>query len=123
RNSRAFPEPNYGQWRRALESSVRTIHRERPVTLTIATANPHVDFQGAYALFKSRKVPFVMDYRDAWRLDVFAGTTLASRRSRIGRLEARYVGAASEVWFVNERIRRWHEGQYPSERRKFHVVQ
>ncbi|WP_084631820.1 glycosyltransferase [Demequina aestuarii] len=117
-----FPEHNYGQWRGALEAALDALQRRSPADLAIATANPNVDFQGAYHLHREHGVPFVMDYRDAWRLDVFSGDDLAPRRSRIGRLEQRYMDAAHEVWFVNEAIRAWHAEEYPETADRMQVV-
>lgn len=117
-----FPEHNYGQWRSALESALDDVQRRDPADLVIATANPNVDFQGAYHLHSRHGVPFIMDYRDAWRLDVFSGDDLASRTSRIGRLESRYIAAAHEIWFVNEAIRTWHQQEYPDAADRMQVV-
>ncbi|WP_062071026.1 glycosyltransferase [Demequina sediminicola] len=117
-----FPEHNYGQWRGALEDAVEKVHAEDPVDLTIATANPNVDFQGAYHLNRKAGVPFVMDYRDGWRLDVFDGGYLFPEKSRVARLEKRYLEAAQEAWFVNDAIRVWHQKEYPFAADKMQVV-
>lgn len=103
-----FPEPAYGRWRPALQAAARRIHHEHPVSLALGTANPNVDFLSGWTLWRESSVPFVMDYRDAWRLDVFSGRTLHSDRSRVARWEKRLQGAAEEIWFVNERIAAWH---------------
>ncbi|MFC8922699.1 glycosyltransferase [Cellulosimicrobium sp. NPDC057127] len=116
-----FPEPKYGQWRPALERAVRDIHRRKPVDLSIATANPHVDFVAAYALGQVG-VPYVMDYRDAWQLDVFSGNRLTRPHSRVARWERRMVGDAHEVWFVNEPIAAWHRDLYPDAANRMFVV-
>ena len=118
-----FPETPYGRWRRPLEREVLRVHREHPVSLTIATANPHVSFAGAHHLFRHARVPYVMDYRDAWRLNVYTGETALADRSAAGRLEKRYVRDAQEVWFVNPPIREWHAAQYLDDAPKMHVVE
>jgi glycosyltransferase involved in cell wall biosynthesis len=117
-----FPEASYGPWRRALSKAVADVHRRTPVDLAIATANPHVTFAAVHDLWRHARVPYVMDYRDAWRLDVFSGAETASARSRVGRWEARLVADAAEVWFVNEPIRRWHAERYASAADRLHVV-
>jgi glycosyltransferase involved in cell wall biosynthesis len=116
-----FPERGYGPWRRPLEQAAERIHAERPVGLVVASANPHVDFMAAWAL-RRHGVPYVMDYRDAWLLDVFSGARLHSAHSRAARWERRLVGRAREVWFVNRAIRDWHAGLYPEHAGRFHVV-
>ncbi len=117
-----FPEASYGPWRARLAAAARAVHAEHPVDLTLATANPHVTFAAAHDLRRAAGVPYVMDYRDAWRLDVFSGATTASAHSRVGRWERRLVADAHEVWFVNEPIRAWHREQYPHAADRMHVV-
>lgn len=109
-----FPEPSYGPWLRPLTAAALDVHRHSPVDLVVATANPHVTFGAADALHRAHGVPYVMDYRDAWTLDVFSGRRLARPRSRVGRLESRLLNAAREAWFVNEPLRRWHAERHPA---------
>ena len=117
-----FPETSYGPWRGPLTRAVRSVQQRDPADLVIATANPYVTFAAAYDAHRRSGVPYVLDYRDAWRLDVFSGRLLTGRLSRVGRWEARVVGAASEVWFVNEPILSWHARQYPASATRMHVV-
>lgn len=117
-----FPERAYGRWRPELERAARRVHRERPVSLALGTANPHVDFIPGWVLHRDDSVPFVMDYRDAWRLDVFSGRTLHADRSRVGRWERRLQDAAAEIWFVNEPIARWHADRNPRAGDRMQVV-
>ncbi len=123
RDEEMFPETNYGQWRVPLERAAIAVHNERPVNLTIATGNPHVDFAGALALHERHGVPYVLDYRDAWRLNVYTGETLESADSPAGVWESRFVAAAAEVWFVNEPIRAWHAEAYPQAAATMRVVE
>jgi glycosyltransferase involved in cell wall biosynthesis len=116
-----FPEAGYGSWRRPLERAALDVHRRTPVDLTIATANPHVDFTAAAALAKLG-VPYVMDYRDAWQLDVFTGDRLSRPAGAVHRWESRLVAHAHEVWFVNDPILRWHAEMYPDQAHRMHVV-
>lgn len=117
-----FPEPGYGPWRATVEKAAEAVHAEHPVDLVLATANPNVAFTAAWKLHRSHRVPYVLDYRDAWLLDVFGGGRLHGPRSRAARWEARLVAAAAEVWFVNEPIRRWHADLYPHRADALHVV-
>jgi len=117
-----FPEAGYGPWRRTLEQAALRIHRADPVDLVVATANPNVDFTAAWALHQKAKVPYVMDYRDAWLLDVFDGGMLHAGGSRAARWERQLVEAAREVWFVNEPIRAWHQARYHSAANRMHLV-
>lgn len=118
----AFPEPRYGSWRGPLVAAARKVHRTTPVDLVIGTANPNVDFLPGYYLNKSHKVPFIMDYRDTWHLDMYRGSRIGSRFSRSARWEKKLVSKASEVWFVNQPILDWHAQEFPNDASKFHVV-
>jgi glycosyltransferase involved in cell wall biosynthesis len=118
---KAFPESGYGPWRHPLEEAADRVHSEHPVDLVLATANPHVAFTAAWHLHR-RGVPYVLDYRDAWLLDVFDGGRLHGTNSRAARWEAKLVAAAQEVWFVNEPIREWHARLYPDAANRLHVV-
>ena len=117
-----FPESGYGPWRPALEAAAEQVHGEHPVDLVLATANPQVAFTAAWRLHEAAAVPYVLDYRDAWLLDVFTGERLHGPRSRAAGWERRLVGSAAEVWFVNEPIRAWHAELYPEAADRLHVV-
>lgn len=122
RNSLGFPEPNYGTWQSTLQREALRLHDRDPVDLVVATANPNVDFTAAWVLHRRRRVPFVMDYRDAWLLDVFSGDMLHPEGSRAARWERKLVAAAREIWFVNEPIRAWHRARYPHSADRMQVV-
>lgn len=122
RDRAVFPESVYGAWRPVVEAAALSVHDNDPVDLTIATANPHVDFAAAFALHRDRGVPYVMDYRDAWQLDVFSGKRVTPPGSPVDRWERSFIAAAHEVWFVNEPIRRWHRELYPEHAERMHVV-
>lgn len=122
RDRHIFPEPTYGPWRPEVEAAALRIHEADPVDLTIATANPNVDFAAAYALHAVAKVPYVMDYRDAWQLDVFSGARVTAPGSAVDTWESRMVEAAHEIWFVNEPIAQWHRNLYPAASTRMHVV-
>lgn len=117
-----FPEHGYGPWRKPLERAALAIHALDPVDLVVATANPNVDFMAARALHAKHRVPYVMDYRDAWMLDVFDGGLLHPEGGRVDKLERSLLEQAAEVWFVNEPIRAWHADRYPALAGKLHVV-
>ncbi len=121
RDLRRFPELTYGRWRPRLERAAAEVHAERRVDLAIGTANPNVDFTTGAFLSRRFGVPYVMDYRDAWGLDVFSGDPLGSWIPGRARTERRLLSGATEVWFVNEPIRTWHAQTYGGAER-MHVV-
>lgn len=122
RDQLTFPEASYGPWRGPLEKAALAIHAKTPVDLTVATANPNVDFTAADVLHRKHGVPYVMDYRDAWMLDVFDGSFLHPEGSRCDKLEKRLLSSAREVWFVNEPIRAWHQQRHPELASRMYVV-
>lgn len=122
REQRAFPERTYGSWRPGLEAAAEEVHQRHPVDLVLGTANPNVDFVPGLHLHSKYGVPYVMDYRDAWQLDVFSGARTTSPGSEVAELEARLIENAHAVWFVNEPILRWHAELYPSSAHRFRVV-
>lgn len=117
-----FPEIGYGPWSRVLARAARRIHTEDPVDLVVGSANPNVDFVPGQVLHRAAGVPYVMDYRDAWLLDVFDGHQLHADSTRAARLERDLVRSAHEVWFVNQGIRDWHAERYPTAADRMHVV-
>lgn len=119
RERRAFPEDRYGFWYPALRRAVRDVHADDPAELVIGTANPNVDLAGAAAL---PGVPYVMDYRDAWQLNTFTGERATAPGSREDRWERRLMAGATEIWFVNEPILRWHAALHPEHAAKMFEV-
>ena len=117
-----FPERGYGPWRGLLEKAAERIHQERAIDLTVYTANPNVTGTAAWYLHSRHGVPYVIDYRDAWSLNVFTGARVVKANSRAGRWERRLMGSAREAWFVNEPLRAWHAEVYPSTADRMHVV-
>jgi glycosyltransferase involved in cell wall biosynthesis len=117
---RHYPETGYGPWREPLVAAARQVHASRPVDVTVATANPNVDVEAAHRLFLDHGVPFVMDQRDAWVLDVFQETVTDD--PAVLALEAAYVRDAHETWLVNQPIRDWYADRYPDHADRIHVV-
>lgn len=122
RETAEFPERSYGPWSKVIQDAAQAIHRRMPVDLTVATANPHVAFTAAWALYETASIPYVMDYRDAWQLDVFTGARLFTDEPRVAQWEQKLVTHAQEVWFVNEPIASWHRREYPEAAQRMHVV-
>jgi glycosyltransferase involved in cell wall biosynthesis len=118
-----FPEPNFGPWHGDLLAAADALHAADPVDLVVGSANPNVDFAVGEHLHRQHGVPHVMDYRDAWRLDVYKGIELGKEDPRVAEFERRAIESAHEIWFVNEPIRAWHREMYPSAAERMHVVE
>jgi glycosyltransferase involved in cell wall biosynthesis len=120
--SRVFPEPRYGLWKPELEKAAERIHSERPVSLTIGSGNPNVVHTAGFHLHERAGVPYVMDYRDTWQLDMYSGRRTMTDRTPGAIWERRLIESADEVWFVNEPIAAWHRDLYPGSAGKISVV-
>lgn len=116
-----FPEIRYGAWRPGIVAAADEVHARRPVDLVIATANPNVDCAVGLHLHERHGVPYVVDQRDAWSINVLTeerflpGTPTAE-------MERTLIESSLESWFVNEPIRAWHAEAYPQAADKLHVV-
>jgi len=118
----SFPESVYGGWKKPLIHAAEAIHAANAIDLVLGTANPNVDFAPGYHLYRKYGVPYVMDHRDAWHLDVYTDQRIGTRLNRSNRVERHLIESALEVWFVNEPIRDWHASEYPRQTDRYHVV-
>lgn len=118
-----FPEVHFGPWYKTLIAAAERTHEQRPVDIVVGSANPHVDLAAGHHLHQLDKVPYVIDHRDAWRLDIYNGWEVLTEDSRVAHLETTYVESAHEIWFVNEPIRRWHQELYPQAADRMRVVE
>lgn len=119
RSRKNFPEDFHGSWLEPAQTAARRVNAGKPVDLVMASASPYVAFGVAQAL---EGVPYVMDYRDAWAFNTISGAENFGPGSTKGQLEARYLGDAAQVWFVNDQIRDEYARRYPASADKMRVV-
>lgn len=119
----AFPEKRFGGWRDRLLAAAEEVYRERGVDLVIGSANPHVVMTVGDHLHRRYGVPYVIDHRDAWRLNCYTGEEVGASVPEIAELETRFMENAHEVWFVNDAIRAWHQAMYPQAAGRMRVVE
>jgi glycosyltransferase involved in cell wall biosynthesis len=117
-----FPEVTFGLWRSAWEEAVTRVHAERPADLLLASPMPYVTLAAARHLNRTAGVPYVIDYRDGWSLDVVSGETAFSPDSPAGVIEQDVLEHAAQAWFVNGPIRDFYAARYPSVADRFAVV-
>lgn len=117
-----FPEPIYGSWLPRVVSAARRIHQDDPVDLVVATGNPYVDFAAALALSNDAGIPFVLDDRDAWALDVYTGEPSPDAARILAWLDCA-LDSASQAWFVNPPLADWHRTRFPRHAHKIRVVE
>jgi glycosyltransferase involved in cell wall biosynthesis len=117
-----FPELVFGGWRPALEEAILDLHRRDPADLLITTCAPYVNLAPTWRLWEEHKVPYVVDFRDGWSIDVVRGIVPFTPESVAGRWEDKVLAAAMEVWTVNEPIADHYRELYPAIADRVHVV-
>jgi glycosyltransferase involved in cell wall biosynthesis len=122
RQRETFPEPNFGEWRDALEQAVLDIHRERPADLLLASCVPYVNLAAAWKLHEEAGVPYAVDFRDGWSIDVVDGVEAFSRDSEEGRWEEKILNSAVSLWVVNDPIAEHYRLRYPELAERIQVV-
>ncbi|GAB3992994.1 hypothetical protein GCM10029992_03490 [Glycomyces albus] len=122
RHQESFPEPTFGAWRGALEDAVLRLHRERPADLLLASCVPYVNLAAAWKLWEEARVPYAVDFRDGWSIDVIDGNVAFGRDSEEGHWEERVLGSAISLWVVNDPIADHYRSHYPQYADRVHVV-
>lgn len=110
---KVFPEPVFGGWRFALEKAVLQAHRAHSADLLMTTCAPYVNLAATWRLWEEYRVPYVVDFRDGWSVDVIAGTAAFAENSPAGRWEKRVLEQARAIWCVNEPIAQFYRDRYP----------
>ena len=121
-DEKSFPEPVFGRWHDELVAATRAAHERKPADLLLTSAAPYTFFAPALDLYKQSQVPFVLDYRDAWAIDIINDKPAFTANSRRGRLEAELMTHAHGAWFVNTPIRDAYAKLYPQRDSDFKVV-
>ncbi|WP_405425489.1 glycosyltransferase [Micromonospora sp. NBC_00617] len=119
--NRIFPEPYLGWIPSVLRTALR-LHREQRFDLVLATGNPFVSFAAARALGRLLRVPYVVDYRDAWTMNQFTEELSVPEGGTAMRWEGKVLRDAAEIVFVNDGMRRWHAERYPYAAERMQVV-
>ncbi|MCX4739195.1 glycosyltransferase [Streptomyces antibioticus] len=116
-----FPE-RYSSWAWASVKRALKLHTRKRFDLVVATGNPFASFAGAWLFHKLTGVPYVMDYRDSWTLDLFHDKPAFPEGHPAWTWEKRMLDQASAVVFVNEALRGWHAERYPEVADRMMVV-
>jgi glycosyltransferase involved in cell wall biosynthesis len=117
-----FPELVFGGWRPALEEAILDLHRRDPADLLVTTCGPYVNIAATWKLWEAYQVPYVVDFRDGWSIDVVRGVVPFEVDSVAGQWEKKTLEQALEVWCVNEPIADHYRERYPSIADRVHVV-
>lgn len=111
--SRIFPE-NYWSWGlNAVMKGVR-MHMRKRFDVVLATGNPFASLAAAWLFNRVTGVPYVVDYRDSWTLNLFTDSPGFPPGHSVWKWEKRVLRSASGASFVNEALRQWHAERYPA---------
>ncbi|MFF4830456.1 glycosyltransferase [Streptomyces sp. NPDC001315] len=119
--TKLFPE-RYSSWARASVSRALKLHTKKRFDVVVATGNPFASFGAAWLFHKLTGVPYVMDYRDSWTLDLFHDAPAFPEEHIAWAWEKRMLDKASAAVFVNEALRGWHAERYPEVADRMMVV-
>ncbi|GAA2519230.1 glycosyltransferase [Pilimelia columellifera] len=122
REQKLFPEPVFGGWRIELERALLRAHRERPSDLLLTTCAPYVNLAATVRLWDEEQVPYAVDFRDGWSVDVIGGGEAFPKDSVAGRWESRALEHALAVWCVNDPIADFYRDRYPELADRVRVV-
>ena len=118
---RVFPE-HYHSWGLAAVRRALRMHAKERFDVVVATGNPFAAFAAAHVFHRLTGVPYVVDYRDAWTLDLFKDKPMFPPRHPAWAWERRVLDKASAAVFVNEALRAWHADRYPTDAAKMMIV-
>lgn len=108
-----FPELVFGGWRDCLEQGVLDVHQERPADLLLVSCAPYVNLAAARRLWQEHRVPYAVDYRDGWSVDVIGGGEAFPKDSEAGQWEDEVLRDATAVWCVNDPIADFYRERFP----------
>lgn len=118
---RVFPE-HYSSWGWASVRKALRLHARAPFDVVLATGNPFASFAAAWLFHQITRVPYVVDYRDSWTLDLFADEPAYEPEHPVWAWERRVLRGASRAVYVNEALRGWHADRYPEAADRMMVV-
>ncbi|MFI5834045.1 glycosyltransferase [Micromonospora sp. NPDC051300] len=118
---RIFPE-HYLSWAVASVRKALRMHARRRFDVVLATGNPFSSFAAAWLIHKATGVPFAVDYRDAWTLNMFTEEDGYEPGHPAWRWEKRILRDASASVFVNQPLLSWYADRYPNAADRMMVV-
>lgn len=118
---RIFPE-RYNSWGLAAVAKALRLHARKRFDVVVATGNPFAAFAAAWLFHRLTGVPYLVDYRDAWTLNLFEDKPAFPPGHPFWGWERRVLSRASAAVFVNDALRQWHADRYPDEASKMMIV-
>jgi glycosyltransferase involved in cell wall biosynthesis len=109
---RVFQEA-YVSWAPNVLRKAARQHLRQRFDLVVATGNPFVSFAVARTLGRLLRVPYVVDFRDAWTFNQFTEEIRFPEGGVTMRWEQKVLRDAAEIVFVNNGMRQWYRDRYP----------
>lgn len=112
----------YGPWVPGALRRLLEVHQRHRIDLTLATGNPYSAYQAVWAMRRITGVPYVLDSRDSWTLNLFTGEKAFRPDHAAHTWERRTFADAELISFVNTPLLEWHQREYPGDAHKMVVV-
>lgn len=112
----------YGSWVPGVVRRMVEVHRRHRLDLTLATGNPYSCYQAVWTFKKVARVPYVLDSRDSWTLNLFTDDYAFPPGHAAFTWEKRTFDDAELISFVNTPLLEWHQREYPQDADKMIVV-
>lgn len=111
---RLFPERHALWYPAATAAGLADVARRgRRPDLVMATGNPFASYAVARALSRALRVPYVLDFHDAWTLEQYAETEAFPPGHPAWAWEEKVIRGASRVLTVNRPFHDWYAERYP----------
>lgn len=111
----------YAPWIEPVVNRSMSLVRGWRSGLVLATGNPFASFEAARLVAGQAGLPYIVDYRDPWTIDVFTGRD-AGLPAAVNEAERRIVAEAAACVHVNDAIAAAYADRYPSAADRQHVV-
>ena len=112
----------YGPWAPKALARLLKVHRQHRIDLTLATGNPYSCYQAVWAMKHIAGVPYVLDSRDSWTLNLFTDEYAFKEGHVAFGWERRTFADAEMISFVNQPLLHWHQREYPAQADRMVVV-
>ena len=112
---------NYTAWIDPVVKIGRRVNSEREIAHILATGNPFSSFEASRVIGGIVGVPYSVDYRDPWTIDVFTGKSDHANRLTT-QAERRIIDEAAACFHVNSSIADAYSAKYPESASKQLVV-
>ncbi len=113
---------DYGTWIPGVVARLVRVHARHRLDVTLATGNPYSSYAAVWWFRRLTTVPYVLDSRDSWTLNLFTGDLAFPEGHAAYEWEKRTFDEAEAISFVNTPLLAWHQDRYPEAADRMMVV-